>query len=88
MGVLGFGRTPDRRPRQSTNGRANWATRQPACERTRDGLGYKGFLRDGKARRGQRQTKRDSGHLQHTHPVLSYELERREDEPLISLLGR
>ena len=88
MRVLGFGRTPDRRPRQSTNGCPNRATRQPACERTRDRPSHKGFLRDGKARRGQRQTKRDSGNLQHTHPVLSYELERREDEPLISLLGR
>jgi hypothetical protein len=84
MGVLGFGRTPDRRPRQSTNGRADWATRQPACERTRDGLGYKGFLRDGKARRGQRQTKRDSGNLQHMHLLSPVSLSRGEDGPLIS----
>ena len=88
MGVLGFGRTPDCRTRNSTNDCPNRATDQTARERTRDGPGQKGFLRDGKARRGQRQAKRDSRYLQHTHPVLSYELARREDEPLISLLGR
>jgi hypothetical protein len=53
-GVLGFSCTSNGRTRNSTNGCPNRATDQTARERTRDRPGHKGFLRDGKARRGQR----------------------------------
>ena len=52
MGVVGLCGTSNGRTRNSTNGCPNRATDQTARERTRDGPGHKGFLCDGKARRG------------------------------------
>src|SRR4051794_38216591 len=83
MGALGLCCPPKRGPCQSTDGCANRTTHQPAGERTCDGPSRQSLLGRGKARRGQRQAKRDSGNLQCTHlfsPVTSSEGWRTADQ--------
>ena len=88
MGVVGLCCPSDSHPRKPADGCADRTPEQRARQRPCDGSSRQGLLGSGKARRGQRQAKRESGNLQRTHPVLSCDLKRKDHERLVSSPGR